>query len=113
MMKEDKTVIEVIGPLMAVEQVEGVKYDELVEVQMQTGEIRHGQVLEVDGDKAMVQIFEGPSGINIKDTKVRFRGKPLSLDVSEDMVGRVFDGMSKPIYDSLFFFIDDKLIENG
>lgn len=97
MLKEYKTVSEVIGPLMVVEQVEGVKYDELVEVQMQTGEIRHGQVLEVDRDKAMVQIFKGPSGINIKDTKVRFRGKPLSLDVSEDMVGRVFDGMGQPI----------------
>lgn len=97
MLKEYKTVSEVVGPLMAVEQVEGVKFDELVEVQMQTGEVRHGQVLEVDKDKAMVQIFEGPSGINIKDTKVRFRGKPLSIDVSEDMVGRVFDGMGNPI----------------
>lgn len=64
---------------------------------MQDGEIRHGQVLEVSKDKAMVQIFEGPSGINIKDTKVRFRGKPLSIAVSEDMVGRVFDGMGNPI----------------
>ncbi|WP_319470752.1 V-type ATP synthase subunit B [uncultured Trichococcus sp.] len=97
MLKEYKTVTEVVGPLMAVEQVEGVKFDELVEIQMHTGEIRHGQVLEVSKDKAMVQIFEGPSGINIKDTKVRFRGKPLSIAVSEDMVGRVFDGMGNPI----------------
>jgi len=113
MLKEYKTVSEVIGPLMAVEQVEGVKYDELVEVQMQTGEIRHGQVLEVDGDKAMVQIFEGPSGINIKDTKVRFRGKPLSLDVSEDMVGRVFDGMGQPIDDGPDIIPEDNLDVNG
>jgi V/A-type H+-transporting ATPase subunit B len=97
MLKEYKTVTEVVGPLMAVEQIEGVKFDELVEIQMQNGEIRHGQVLEVSKDKAMVQIFEGPSGINIKDTKVRFRGKPLSIAVSEDMVGRVFDGMGNPI----------------
>src|SRR5699024_2930420 len=97
MLKEYKTVTEVVGPLMAVEQVEGVKYDELVEIQMQNGEIRTGQVLEITEDKAMVQIFEGPAGINIKDTKVRFRGKPLSIDVSEDMVGRVFDGMGRPI----------------
>ncbi|MDE1548010.1 V-type ATP synthase subunit B [Jeotgalibaca caeni] len=97
MLKEYKTVTEVVGPLMAVEQIEGVKFDELVEIQMQNGEIRTGQVLEVSGDKAMVQIFEGPAGINIKDTKVRFRGKPLSIDVSEDMVGRVFDGMGRPI----------------
>lgn len=97
MLKEYKTVTEVVGPLMVVEQIEGVKFDELVEIQMQNGEIRHGQVLEVSKDKAMVQIFEGPSGINIKDTKVRFRGKPLSIPVSEDMVGRVFDGMGNPI----------------
>lgn len=82
---------------MAVEGIEGVKFDELVEIQMQDGEIRHGQVLEVSKDQALVQIFEGPSGINIKDTKVRFRGKPLSIGVSEDMVGRVFDGMGNPI----------------
>ena len=97
MLKEYKTVPEGVGPLMVVEQIEGVKFDELVEIQMQDGEIRHGQVLEVSKDKAMVQIFEGPSGINIKDTKVRFRGKPLSIAVSEDMVGRVFDGMGNPI----------------
>lgn len=97
MLKEYKTVTEVVGPLMVVEQIEGVKFDELVEIQMQDGEIRHGQVLEVSKDKAMVQIFEGPSGINIKDTKVRFRGKPLSIAVSEDMVGRVFGGMGNPI----------------
>lgn len=97
MLKEYKTVSEVVGPLMAVEGIEGVKFDELVEIQMQNGEIRTGQVLEVSQDKAMVQIFEGPSGINIKDTKVRFQGKPLSLAVSEDMVGRVFDGMGRPI----------------
>lgn len=97
MLKEYKTVSEVVGPLMAVEGIEGIKYDELVEIQMQNGETRTGQVLEVSEDKAMVQIFEGPAGINIKETKVRFQGKPLSLDVSEDMVGRIFDGMGRAI----------------
>lgn len=95
MLKEYRTINEVVGPLMAVEGVEGVKFDELVEIQMQNGEKRRGQVLEIDGDKAMVQIFEGSSGINLQDTKVRFLGRPLSLDVSEDMVGRVFDGMGR------------------
>lgn len=97
MIKEYRTVSEVVGPLMAVENVQGVKFDELVEIEMQDGTIRHGQVLEVEDDKAMVQIFEGPSGINLRDTKVRFRGKPLSLNVSEDMVGRIFDGMGNII----------------
>ena len=93
MLKEYKTIREVVGPLMAVEQVSGVKFDELVEIELQNGTLRHGQVLEVDGDKAMVQLFEGSSGINLRDSKVRFRGKPLTLAVSPDMVGRVFDGM--------------------
>ena len=113
MLKEYKTVSEVVGPLMAVEGIEGVKFDELVEIQMQDGEIRHGQVLEISKDKALVQIFEGPSGINIKDTKVRFRGKPLSIAVSEDMVGRVFDGMGNPIDDGPAIIPEMDLDVNG
>lgn len=95
MLKEYRTVTEVVGPLMVVEGVEGVKYDELVEIELQTGEIRRGRVLEVNGSKAMVQIFEGSSGINLKGTKARFLGRPLEIGVSEDMLGRVFDGMGR------------------
>lgn len=95
MLKEYKTVTEVVGPLMTVEGVEGVKFDELVDIELQDGSRRRGQVLEIDGDKAIVQIFEGSSGINLPETKVRFLGKPLSLDVSEDMIGRTFDGMGR------------------
>lgn len=113
MLKEYKTVTEVVGPLMAIEQVEGVKYDELVEIQMQNGDIRTGQVLEVEEDKAMVQIFEGPAGINIKNTKVRFRGKPLSIDVSEDMVGRIFDGMGRVIDEGPEIIPEQSLDING
>jgi V/A-type H+-transporting ATPase subunit B len=94
--KEYRTISEVVGPLMIVEKVEGVKYEELIEVRLQNGEIRRGQVLEIDGDKALVQIFEGTSGINIRDSKVRFLGHPLELGVSEDMVGRIFDGLGRP-----------------
>ena len=95
MLKEYKTVSDVASPLMTVEGVEGVKFDELVEIELQNGERRRGQVLEISGDKAVVQIFEGAAGINLVDTKVRFLGKPLSLDVSEDMIGRSFDGMGQ------------------
>ncbi|SDJ83738.1 V-type ATP synthase subunit B [Alkalibacterium thalassium] len=95
MLKEYKTVSEVVGPLMTVEGVEGVKFDELVDIELQTGERRRGQVLEINGDKAVVQLFEGSTGINLEDTKVRFLAKPLSLDVSEDMIGRTFDGMGR------------------
>ena len=97
MLKEYKSVQEVVGPLMIVEGVEGIKYEELVEIQTQTGEKRRGRVLEIDGDRAMVQLFEGSAGINLKNTTVRFLGKPLELGVSEDMIGRVFDGLGNPI----------------
>lgn len=96
MLKEYKTVREVVGPLMVVDGVEGVKYEELVEIELQSGEKRRGRVLEVEGDKAIIQLFEGSSGINLKNTKVRFLGRPLELGVSTDMIGRVFDGLGRP-----------------
>lgn len=96
MIKEYRTIGEVVGPLMAVDRVQGVKYEELIEVRLQNGELRRGQVLEVQEDKALVQIFEGTSGINLKDSAVRFLGHPLELGVSEDMIGRVFDGLGRP-----------------
>ena len=95
--KEYRTVSEVVGPLMIVDQVEGVHYNELVEIKLHDGTTRQGQVLEVQEDKAMVQLFEGSSGINLEKAKVRFTGRPLELPVSEDMVGRIFNGMGKPI----------------
>ncbi|KAF5068517.1 V-type ATP synthase subunit B [Proteiniclasticum sp. QWL-01] len=96
MLKEYMTVREVVGPLMVVDGVEGVKYDELVEIELVSGEMRRGKVLEVNGDKAMVQLFESSAGINLPTSRVRFLGKPLMLGVSEDMIGRVFDGMGTP-----------------
>jgi len=96
MYKEYKTIKEVVGPLMLVEGVDGVKYDELVEVTQENGEIRRGKVLEVKDDKAVVQLFENTQGLKISTSKARFLGRSLSLDLSEDMLGRVFDGMGKP-----------------
>jgi V/A-type H+-transporting ATPase subunit B len=96
MLKEYKTIKEVAGPLMLVEQVEGVKFDELVEIQTQKGEIRRGRVLEVNGDKALVQLFEGSQGLNITESKVRFLGHSLERHVSMDILGRVFDGLGRP-----------------
>ncbi|SHM67490.1 V/A-type H+-transporting ATPase subunit B [Caldanaerovirga acetigignens] len=96
MLKEYKTAKEIVGPLMLVENVEGVKYNELVEIETGSGEIRRGQVLEVNGDKALVQLFEGSTGLNINDCKVRFVGKSIELGVSIDMLGRVFDGFGRP-----------------
>lgn len=96
MLKEYKTITEVAGPLMLVEKVEGIKYGELTEVEMAGGEIRRGQVLEANGDKALVQLFEGSTGLNLRSSKVRFLGKGIELPVSLDMLGRVFNGMGSP-----------------
>lgn len=96
MLKEYKTIKEVVGPLMLVDGVEGVKYNELVEIHQENGEVRNGKVLEVNGDKALVQLFEGSQGLKISTAKARFLGKSLELALSPDMLGRVFDGMGEP-----------------
>ena len=96
MYKEYKTIKEVVGPLMVVEGVDGVTYNELVEIQQANGEIRRGKVLEVKNDKAVVQLFESSQGLQISTSKARFLGRSLELAVSEDMLGRVFDGMGNP-----------------
>ncbi len=97
MIREYKTIAEVASPLMVVKQVEGVTYDELGELELPNGEVRRCKVLEVEGDTAVVQLFESAQGINLAQTKVRFLGHPLELGVSEDMLGRVFNGMGEPI----------------
>lgn len=97
MIKEYKTIREIDGPLMVVTNVEGVTYDELAEIELPSGARRRCRVLEVDGDKAVVQLFESSMGINLAESKVRFLGHSLQLGVSEDMLGRVFDGMGNPI----------------
>ncbi|NLH00342.1 MAG: V-type ATP synthase subunit B [Clostridiales bacterium] len=97
MIREYKTIREIASPLMMVQQVEGVTYDELAEIELPNGEKRRCKVLEVNGDTAVVQLFESAAGINLKESKVRFLGHSLELAVSEDMLGRVFDGMGRPI----------------
>ena len=96
MFKEYKTIREVVGPLMVVEGVEGVKYNELVDIINADGEIRQGKVLEINRDKAVVQLFENSQGLKISGAKARFLGHSQELSVSEDMLGRVFDGMGNP-----------------
>lgn len=96
MPKEYRTIQEVAGPLMMVRGVENVKYDELGEIELADGEKRRCKVLEINDDTAVVQLFENSAGINLSDSKVRFLGKSLELGVSEDMLGRVFDGLGRP-----------------
>ena len=97
MPKEYRTIQEVAGPLMMVKGVENVTYDELGEIELANGETRRCRVLEIDGDTAMVQLFESSTGINLESSKVRFLGRTMELGVSEDMLGRVFDGLGRPI----------------
>ena len=113
MLKEYKTVTEVVGPLMLVEGVEGVSFDELVDIEMHTGERRRGRVIEIEDGRAMVQLFEGSTGINLEATSVRFLGRPLELGVSEDMVGRAFNGLGEPIDDGPAIIPEEKRDVNG
>lgn len=97
MPKEYRTIQEVAGPLMLVQGVENVTYDELGEIELANGEKRRCKVLEVDGNTALLQLFENAAGINLSNSKVRFLGRTMELGVSPDMLGRVFDGLGQPI----------------
>jgi len=90
------TVRDIVGPLLLVWQVEGAKYGELVEVEFPDGSIGLGNVLEVSEDKVLIQSFEGTHGLNVANTRIRFRGRGLELSVSKDILGRVFDGLGRP-----------------
>lgn len=96
-MREYKTVKEIAGPLMLVDDVEGVTYGELADIKLDDGSIRRGRVLEVHGKKAMVQVFEGTRGLAPGEVRVKFLAKGMELGMSTDMLGRVFDGSGKPI----------------
>lgn len=113
MVKEYRTIREIAGPLVLVAETSGVKYDELVELEMPDGEIRRGKTLEVSGDTALVQLFEGATGVDINNSKVRFLGRGLELGVSPDILGRVFDGMGRPIDDGPSVIPEKRLNING
>ena len=113
MLKEYRTVSEIAGPLMVVENVKSVKFDELVQVRMDSGEVRQGQVLEVSDDYAVVQIFEGTSNLSAEESKARFLGTGLTLGVSPDMMGRVFDGLGKPKDDGPQIIPEKRIDVNG
>ena len=97
MAKEYLTIKDVVGPLLFVEKVTGVKYAELVELEFPSGNIGRGQVLDISKDIAVVQSFESTQGLNTTQTRVKFIGRGLELGVSKDMLGRIFDGLGNPI----------------
>ena len=97
MPREYRTIQEVAGPLMLVKGVSDVNYNDLGEIELASGEVRRCKVLEINGEDALVQLFDSAAGINLSNSKVRFLGKSMELGVSTDMLSRVFDGMGKPI----------------
>ena len=113
MAKEYRTIQEVAGPLMLVRDVENVTYGELGEIELPNGEIRRCKVLEVEGDRAVVQLFEAAQGIILAASKVRFLGHPQQLAVSDDMLGRVFNGMGNPIDGGPAILAEDHRDING
>ena len=112
-MREYKTVREIAGPLMLVDDVEGVTYGELADIKLDDGTIRRGRVLEVHGNKAMVQVFEGTRGLSPGDVRVKFLAKGMELGMSIDMLGRVFDGSGEPIDDGPPIIPEKYLNVNG
>ena len=95
-MREFKNVVEVAGPLLIVSGVDDVAFDEEVEIVVANNDRRVGKVLEVDGDRAVIQLYDSNQGIDPKSARVRFKGQPMSLHVSSEMIGRTFDGKGKP-----------------
>jgi V/A-type H+/Na+-transporting ATPase subunit B len=96
MRKEYQTVSNIVGPLVIVEKIADVKFGELVEIEIAGGRLRRGQVLDISTERAVVQVFEGTVGLDIEGSRVRFLGRSQQLGVSEDIIGRIFDGSGKP-----------------
>lgn len=113
MAKEYRTIEEIAGPLMLVKDVENVSYNELGEIELSNGEKRRCRVLEIDGSNALVQLFESSAGINLSESKVKFTGRQMELGVSLDMLGRVFDGLGRPIDDGPEIIPEKRLDVNG
>ena len=113
MPREYRTIEEVAGPLMLVRDVESVAYNELGEIELSNGEKKRCRVLEINGKNALVQLFESSVGINLAESKVRFLGRQMELGVSEDMLGRVFDGLGRPIDGGPDIIPEKRLDVNG
>ena len=113
MLKEYQTVTQVYGQLMLVEGVEGAKYGEIVDIEIADGSTRHGQILQVERDKVLVQVFEGTEGIDISRSTVRFLGKPMELGLSPEILGRVFSGVGAPKDDGPAIIPKKRLNING
>ncbi|MBN1384512.1 MAG: V-type ATP synthase subunit B [Elusimicrobia bacterium] len=113
MNKEYLNVTSIAGPLLLVEGTKDIKYGEMAEILTKTGEVRRGQVLEVHNDKVLLQLFEGPIGLNTTQSRVRFKGRGMELPVSIDILGRIFDGLGHPIDKAAEIIPEKKVDING
>lgn len=113
MVTEYNTIEEIVGPLVFLDDVDHATVEELVEVELPSGEQRRGKVLEVNRNRVLIQLFEGTRGVDITRTKVRFLGRSLELAVSPDILGRIFNGLGSPIDDGPAIIPEKKLDING
>ena len=113
MAKEYITTRQIAGPLIIVEHVEKATYNEIVDIKAPDGSLRRGQILEVNGDRALIQVFEGTSGLNLGETKVRFEGRGIEIGVSPSILGRIFDGSGRPIDGAPQIIPEKRLDING
>ena len=104
---------EISGPLIILDGVKEASFEEIVDIRLENGTIRSGRIVEIYGDKVVIQVFEGTNGISLSNTKTRLKGNPLELAVSKEILGRVFDGIGRPI-DNLGEIYPDKFLNvNG
>lgn len=87
---------EISGPLLVLRHIPEIKNEEMVEIRTDSGAVRQGRVVQLDGEHTVVQVFEGTSGISLSNTKTRFLGHPIEISLSPEMLGRVFDGAGRP-----------------
>ncbi|MGN0642139.1 MAG: V-type ATP synthase subunit B [Huintestinicola sp.] len=88
---------EINGPLVVLDNVTGISYDEVAEITLDDGSVRMGRVVQIDGTRAVLQVFEGTKGLSLKNTRTKFSGKPMEIPLSEELLGRVFSGSGRPI----------------
>ena len=101
------------GPLVAIDHVQGASYDEMAELYLEDGSVRTGRIVQIEGDRAVIQVFEGTNGLSLTNTRTRLTGRPMELPLSTEMLGRVLNGAGKPIDGLGDIFATDRRDING
>lgn len=104
---------EMVGSLIFLDGVSGIGYDEMAEITLENGQKRYGRVIQLDGSRAVLQVFEGTKGISLENARTNFTGKPMELALSSEMLGRIFDGAGRPIDGLGELFPDERRNING